>query len=74
MARQLSLEDRRRYLNLRRNFKSPVIGVTGNVGKTTTIAMIRTILEEKGKVLNHHGYGSWKNNSCSIYCRKLHLS
>jgi UDP-N-acetylmuramoyl-tripeptide--D-alanyl-D-alanine ligase len=67
MARQLSLEDRRRYLNLRRNFKSPVIGVTGNVGKTTTIAMIRTILEQKGKVLSHHhGYGNWNNNISTL--------
>jgi len=67
MARKLSIEDRRRYLNLRRNFKSPVIGVTGNVGKTTTIAMIETVLEQKGKVLkHHHGHGNWDNNISTL--------
>lgn len=67
MSRKLSNEDRRHYLNLRRNFKSPVIGVTGNVGKTTTIAMIRTVLEQRGKVLkHHHGYGNWANNIATL--------
>ncbi len=67
MARKLTIEDRKRYLNLRRNFKSPVIGVTGNVGKTTTIAMIQTVLEQKGRVLkHHHGYGNWDNNIATL--------
>ncbi len=67
MARKLSIEDRKRYLNLRRNFNSPVIGVTGNVGKTTTIAMIRAILEQRGRVLfNKHGYGNWDNNISTL--------
>lgn len=63
MTRRLSLDDRKHFLNLRRDFNSPVIGVAGNVGKTTTIAMIRTVLEQKGKVLkHHHGHGNWNNN------------
>ena len=67
MARKLSIEDRRRYLNLRRNFASPVIGLTGNVGKPTTIAMIETVLEQKGKVLkHHHGHGNWDNNISTL--------
>ena len=63
MGRRLDLETRKKYINLRRSFKSPVIAVTGNVGKTTTIAMIRFFLEKKGKVLkHHHGRGNWINN------------
>ncbi|MFC2088020.1 Mur ligase family protein [Calditrichota bacterium] len=61
--RRLSSEDRRKFLNLRRSFKSPVVGITGNIGKTSTLEMIRTVLEEDGRVLmNRYGYGNWKNN------------
>jgi UDP-N-acetylmuramoyl-tripeptide--D-alanyl-D-alanine ligase len=63
MERRLSLQERKQFVELRRAFKSPIIGVTGNVGKTTTIAMIRHVLESHGKVLkHHHGYGNWLNN------------
>jgi len=61
--RRISTEDKKRYINLRRSFKSPVIGITGNIGKTSTLEMIRCVLEKDGRVLmNRHGYGSWKNN------------
>ena len=62
MERKLSTEDRKKYLQLRRNFKSPVIGITGNVGKTTTLSMIDTFLSQRGKVLkSNHSYGNWQN-------------
>jgi UDP-N-acetylmuramoyl-tripeptide--D-alanyl-D-alanine ligase len=62
MERKLSTEQRKKYLNLRRDFKSPVIGITGNVGKTTTLSMIDTFLSHHGKVLKpNHSYGNWKN-------------
>lgn len=61
--RRLSSAERRKFLNLRRSFKSPVIGITGNIGKTSTLEMIRTVLEVDGSVLmNRHGYGNWNNN------------
>ncbi len=63
MTHRLSLDERKKLLQLRRDFKSPVIGITGNVGKTTTIAMIRAVLERRGRVLkHHHGHGNWSNN------------
>ena len=63
MAKRIGIEERKRLVSLRRKFKSPVIGVTGNVGKTTTIEMIRTVLEKDGSVLNHgQGHGNWDNN------------
>lgn len=62
-ARRLSLEERRRYIAQRRNFMSPVVGITGFVGKTTTREMISVVLSNDGKVLkNHHGKGNWLNN------------
>ena len=61
--RRISAEDKRKYIQLRRSFKSPVIGITGNIGKTSTLEMIRCVLEKEGNVLmNRHGYGNWKNN------------
>ena len=70
MARRLDIEERKKLVKIRRAFSSPVIGVTGNVGKTTTIEMIRTVLEKKGKVLkNEQGYGNWENNLNTL--RKL---
>ena len=61
--RKLSMEDRKRYLQLRRSFPKPVIGVTGNLGKTSTIEMLNTLLAHTGKVLkNSRGHGNWKNN------------
>jgi UDP-N-acetylmuramoyl-tripeptide--D-alanyl-D-alanine ligase len=67
MTHRLSLEERKKFLYLRRAFKSPVIGVTGNVGKTTTIGMLRAVLERHGKVLkHHHGHGNWSNNLSTL--------
>ena len=67
MKQELDSEERKQLLSIRRKFRSPVIGVTGNVGKTTTIEMIKTVLETKGKVLtNYPGHGSWKNNLKSL--------
>ena len=63
MERRLSSEERKKFINLRRSFRAPVIGITGNVGKTTTLEMIKTVLDKHGNVLkNHHGHGNWKNN------------
>jgi len=63
MAKRIGLEERKKLVNIRRRFKAPVIGVTGNVGKTTTIEMIKTVLEKEGPVLKHdQGHGSWDNN------------
>jgi UDP-N-acetylmuramoyl-tripeptide--D-alanyl-D-alanine ligase len=68
MKRRLDLEERKKLISVRRKFRSPVIGVTGNVGKTTTIEMIKTVLDTKGKVLTHQqGYGSWDNNLKTLY-------
>ena len=65
--RKLSLLERKKYIDLRRNFPKPVIGITGNLGKTSTLEMIRTILAYTGKVLkNPRGYGSWKNNIATL--------
>ena len=70
MRRRLDLEERKKLLSVRRKFKSPVIGVTGNVGKTTTIKMIKTVLDKNGRVLkHHHGHGNWENNLSTL--RKL---
>ncbi len=65
--RKLTIEENRKYIGLRRNFPKPVIGVTGNLGKTSTLEMIRTLLASRGKVLkNPRGYGSWKNNISTL--------
>ena len=61
--RRISTDDKKKYINLRRSFKSPVIGITGNIGKTSTLEMIRCVLEKDNRVLmNRHGNGNWKNN------------
>jgi len=61
--RKLTTEKRKEYIGLRRAFNKPVIGITGHLGKTSTMEMIRFMLESRGPVLkNHHGYGNWKNN------------
>lgn len=42
-------------LYLRRQFKGPVVAVTGSTGKTTTKDMLAAILSEKGAVLRNTG-------------------
>jgi UDP-N-acetylmuramoyl-tripeptide--D-alanyl-D-alanine ligase len=70
MKRRLDLEERKKLISVRRKFRSPVIGVTGNVGKTTTIEMIKTVLNKNGRVLTHEqGHGNWENNLNTL--RKL---
>ena len=62
-GKNLNTETRKKYISLRRRFHEPVVGVTGNLGKTSTLDMIRTIMESRGKVLyNTSRHGSWKNN------------
>ena len=61
--RLLSTEDRRKFIALRREFKKPVIGITGLFGKTTTIEMLSSILSTRGNVLrSKSGQGTWKHN------------
>jgi len=61
--RKLSVEDKKKYIALRRSFSKPVIGVTGYLGKTTTLHMLQTILSSKSNVLsNTFALGSWTNN------------
>lgn len=63
MKRRLTSSERKKFINLRRSFKSPVIGVTGNYGKTTTLAMINAVLSKYGRVLrSKKGVGNWKYN------------
>ena len=60
---QLNSEQRKKYISIRRRFHEPVVGITGNLGKTSTLSMIRTLMEARGKVLyGKHKHGSWKNN------------
>ncbi len=62
-TRKLNREERKRYLNLRRRFPKPVIGITGNLGKSSTLEMINTVLATRGKVLkDSRGHGNWRNN------------
>lgn len=61
--KKLNLDDRKKYISLRRRYHEPVVGITGNLGKTSTLDMIRTIMESRGKVIyNKRKYGSWNNN------------
>ncbi len=61
--KKLSIDDKKSYISLRRAFTKPVIGVTGYLGKTTTIHMLQTILSTKGEVLsNTFSRGNWLNN------------
>ncbi len=61
--RKLSSEESKKYIQLRRNFPKPVIGITGNLGKTSTLAMVNAILSSRGSVLKAAAkHGSWKNN------------
>ncbi len=60
---RLSLLEKRHFLQLRRQFMKPVIGVTGYLGKTTLVDMLSTVLSTRGKVLKTpYGRGTWNNN------------
>jgi len=62
-TRLLNDEESKKYISLRRRFHNPVIGVSGNLGRTSTLEMISSLLESRGKVLrNTRGYGSAANN------------
>ena len=63
VARKLKNDERRRFIANRRAFNKPVIGITGNLGKTSTIEILRTILETKGILLQPtYGHGKWNDN------------
>lgn len=60
---KLNLEEKKELIRLRRNFSKPVIGVTGNLGKSTLVAMLSAVLEGRGPVLKTKmGKGTWDNN------------
>jgi UDP-N-acetylmuramoyl-tripeptide--D-alanyl-D-alanine ligase len=59
----LSSTEKKKFIQLRRKFLKPVIGVAGYLGKTTLIEMISSVLETRGRVLKTpRGNGSWENN------------
>jgi UDP-N-acetylmuramoyl-tripeptide--D-alanyl-D-alanine ligase len=61
--RKLTNEERKKYINIRRSFNKPVIGITGNLGKTSTLEILTTIIQTRGKVLkSHQGLGTWAHN------------
>jgi UDP-N-acetylmuramoyl-tripeptide--D-alanyl-D-alanine ligase len=61
--KKLSPIEKRKFIQLRRTFLKPVIGITGYLGKTTLSEMVSTVLETRGKVLKTpRGTGSWENN------------
>lgn len=65
--RKLTIEEKRKYITLRRNFAKPVVGVTGYLGKTTTLHMLHTLLATRGEVLyNAFTHGNWTNNITSL--------
>ncbi|MGD9899172.1 MAG: Mur ligase family protein [Calditrichaceae bacterium] len=65
--RKLSHSEQKKYISLRRAFNKPVIGITGYLGKSTTLEMLSSILESRGKVLkNAHGFGNWQNNIATL--------
>lgn len=61
--RKLNNEMRKKYIAVRRNFKKPVIGITGMLGKTSVIHIVSTILKAKEHHLNYNqSLGNWQNN------------
>ena len=69
----LSTQEKKKFLQLRRDFQKPVLGIAGYLGKTTLIEMISAVLETRGKVLRTpRGNGSWKNNLSTL--EKLNCS
>jgi len=62
-TQKLSIPDKRKLINIRRNYTNPVLGVTGGFGKSTLVEMLCSVLESRGKVLKTpHGRGLWENN------------
>jgi len=65
---KLSREEKRVLIKLRRNFHKPVIGVTGNLGKSTLIEMLAAVLSTKGSVLRTPmGRGLWDVNLKTLH-------
>ncbi|MBD3226197.1 MAG: hypothetical protein GF313_15830 [Caldithrix sp.] len=61
--RYLTNAERKKYLHIRRNFKGTIIGITGNIGKSSSLHMLYTILKQKGNVLKpKNDYGTLKSN------------
>ncbi len=59
----LLVSEKKHLQTIRDSYTNPVIGITGNLGKTTTLSMIEAILSSKGKVLRHsNGSGDVRNN------------
>lgn len=63
IAPGLPVLEKKHLQAIRDSYTNPVIGITGNLGKTTTLSMIETILASRGKVLRHpNGSGDVRNN------------
>jgi len=63
LATALPVSEKKHLQTIREAFTNPVIGITGNLGKTTTLTMIEAILASRGKVLRHpNGCGDVRNN------------
>jgi len=55
--------EKKHLYSVRAAYTNPVIGITGNLGKTSTLTMIEAILSSHGRVLRHeNGCGNVKNN------------
>ncbi len=63
----ISIEEKKELLARRQAFTNPIIAITGNLGKTSTLSMIDTILSARGKVLKpENGCGNLQNNFNTI--------
>ncbi|MHB2148339.1 Mur ligase family protein [Calditrichota bacterium LG25] len=63
----ISEKEKKEILRRRQAFTNPIIAVTGNLGKTSTISMIETILSARGRVLRHpNGCGNLQNNFSTL--------
>ncbi len=63
----ISEEEKKALQAKRQAFTNPIIAVTGNLGKTSTISMIEAILSTRGKVLRHpNGCGNLQTNFTTL--------
>jgi len=66
-SQQLDRIKKKELVKLRRNYSKYVLGITGNLGKTTLIEMLSVVLGSRGKVLKTpRGKGTWENNLNTI--------